>query len=56
MCCRHASDVLFVLGTHPRLRFVVAILDVHMSRLADIAHGYILTIRTECILAAHVWA
>lgn len=47
--------MLFTLWAHRRMsRAIVAILDVNMSRLADVAHGNILTVRAKRILAAGV--
>lgn len=51
MCGRDASGVLFALWAYRRMvHSIVAILDVNMSRLADIAHGDTLTVGS--ILAA----
>lgn len=51
MCCRDASDVLFGLWTYRRMfHSIVAILDINMGRLVDIAHRDILIVAS--ILAA----
>ena len=45
MCCRDASGVLFGLWAYRRmLHSIVAILDINMSRLVDIAHRNILIV------------
>ena len=53
MRCRDASDVLFGLWAHHWMfHSIIAILDVNMSGLADVAHGDILTVGAKGILAA----
>ena len=51
MCRRDASGVLFGRWAYRRMvHSIVAVLDVNMSRLANIAHGNTLTVGS--ILAA----